>query len=371
MGTAAAAKPVDLIRPTVLVVDDQREVLDALQSLLAPRLEPLYRVETAASAEEALELVAANEPESTPIAAVISDEKMPGRSGTDLLIALRQSPAHRHGGRMIITAYAGLASAKKAINEAEVARYYPKPWDAEGKLLPALGEILESFARRRGLDRFLVAEPVNFTATREAIIDVRRAWWEYITLMGLSAAEAGVEEPAFIEAADAGSTHFIVTRRSPNESTAVASIRLEPGAGGGPATLAGLAFRPEEANQATESLLLRAALLHARHMGTGRVRVDAPVLRRDVYEALGFAAAGALSETSPAVAMDVQPSEAKALDGPMRAFETRWSAESRLCECAQVSCPSHDYAAARRGYFCPLDLAEGRLPAAFPGTARP
>src|SRR5262249_49522266 len=140
---------------------------------------------------------------------------------------------------------------------------------------------------------------------------------------------------------------------------------------GGPATLARLAFRPEEANEATESLILRAALLHARLTGISHVRVDAPVLRRDVYEALEFAAAGPLTETSPTVAMEVRPSEAKSLDGPMRAFETRWRAESRLCECAQTFCPTHDYAAARRGYFCPLDLAERRVPPGFPGTTRP
>src|SRR5215471_21636180 len=156
----------DLIRPTFLVVDDDPGVLEALRVLLTPKLEPSYLVETAASAEEALDLVSSSSAVYRPLAAVISDERMPGRQGTDLLVALRQAPAHRDGGRIIITAYAGLESAKKAINEAEVARYYPKPWDDEKQLLPALAEILGRFARKRGLDECLVAAVQELQTSR-------------------------------------------------------------------------------------------------------------------------------------------------------------------------------------------------------------
>jgi CheY-like chemotaxis protein len=108
-----------IVQPLVMVVDDDPSVCEALGSLLAPRLEPFYRVETAASADEALELLSAPADGhlQTPVALVISDERMPGRSGTDLLIALRRHPLHRDGGRIIITAYAGLPSAERAINE--------------------------------------------------------------------------------------------------------------------------------------------------------------------------------------------------------------------------------------------------------------
>jgi CheY-like chemotaxis protein len=91
-----------LIRPLVLVVDDDPAVLDALHGLLGPRVEPAYRLDTATSAEEALDLVATlsstrgdgrTESPGTalvspaPVACIITDERMPGASGTD--------PAHR------------------------------------------------------------------------------------------------------------------------------------------------------------------------------------------------------------------------------------------------------------------------------------
>ena len=239
MPASPAETAASLIRPLVLVVDDDPAVLEALRALLAPLLEPVYRVETAASAEEALELVATADvgaaPAGTvagegrpaapatpsPVALVISDERMPGLQGTDLLIALRQSPAHRHGGRMIITAYAGLASAKKAINEAEVDRYYPKPWDAEGALLPAVAGILGRFAEQSGLDRLLVTAAFDLAKDRDAIRAVRRAWWEYLELMGLPAEEAGIEVPAFEYPGDGTATHIGVTRLSPRERTPV------------------------------------------------------------------------------------------------------------------------------------------------------
>jgi CheY-like chemotaxis protein/GNAT superfamily N-acetyltransferase len=376
------------IRPLALVVDDDPAVLEALASLLAPRLEPMFRVETAASAEEALDLVgaapsiapesaaggvaptvaapaAASQVSATPVALVISDERMPGRSGTDLLVALRQHPAHRFGGRMIVTAYAGLASAKRAINEAEVDRYYPKPWDNERQLLPAVAGILRSFAERSGLDRFLLAHPVELAQDRAAILDLRRAWWEYLELMGMSAEEAGVEAPSFEEPADAEAVHVVAREVTPRARAAAACVRLVA-AGGGTWTLDRLAFQPGFAREDVESLLVRAALLEARRQGAALVRTDAPALRREIYAALGFAEVERGTDAMGAVLMEMKPAAAVALRGPFDAFARRFDAESRLCSCAQVSCPGRDYAASRRGYFCPLDLVEGRLPEGFP-----
>ena len=49
-----------IVQPMVLIVDDDPSVREALGSLLAPRLEPFYRVETAASAGEITEVVFAS-----------------------------------------------------------------------------------------------------------------------------------------------------------------------------------------------------------------------------------------------------------------------------------------------------------------------
>lgn len=371
----------EVLRPVVLIVDDDPRVLEALSALLVPRLEPPYIVETAASAEEALDLLNANVSSSLPmpLALVISDEKMPGQSGTDLLIALRKNPAHQAAGRIIITAYAGLPSAKRAINEAEVDRYFPKPWDAEGKLLPAMGFILARFAHRQGLDGFLVCGRVEGSAGLESVRSVRSEWWQYEVMLGVNPADFGIETPSFEEPEDAGAVHFVARRVSPREDLPAGVVRLRQA--NGEWLLDGLTFLPEEAGDEVETLLLRTALLHAEGEGIARVRTLAPAPRRTVYEEVGFVVAAAqpgaaqpeaappdASAAAGRVAMEavVGASAGDGLAGPRGAFRARYGSERRLCACAQVGCPERDYALTRRGYFCPLDHVEGRLPPGFP-----
>jgi CheY-like chemotaxis protein len=372
MTTSMKIQTCRLIRPLVLVVDDDPGVLEALHTLLAPRLEPVYRVETAASAEEALELLSKPQEDAveSPVALIITDEKMPGRSGTDLLVALRQHPDHRDGGRIIITAYAGLASAERAINEAEVDRYYPKPWDAEGSLLPAAGQSLARFARKRGLDRFLLAAPAAGPELFEEIRRVRRAWWEYVTLLGGPAEEMDAEVPSFREPEDNGAVQILAHRLAPGENIPAAAVRLRPTGPDAPWMLDALVFLPEEAGDDLETLIVRAALLEAVSRRVAAVRTHAPLLRREVYEALGFSPPPATGDNAEEAApgtilLEIHPGTA-AGDGP---FAKKFRAERRLCACAQTGCPGNDYADARRNYFCPLDITENRLPQGFPGSA--
>jgi CheY-like chemotaxis protein len=367
---AISVASAEVIRPIVLVVDDDAGVREALRALLAPRLDPIYSVETAGSAEEALELAATVSPDTRPVAAVISDERMPGKQGTELLVALRQSPAHRHGGRIIITGYAGLESAKIAINEAEVVRYYPKPWDDERELLPALAGILARFTQAAGLDECLVAETRDWGQARTAIEGIRRSWWEYTALMGLDAAAAEVDEPAFAEPADGESMHLLVTRRSPRGDSLAASLRLERTSDEGTRAIAAVAFVPGEANETTETLIVRTALLEARRLGAARVRVEVPGLRREIYDALGFHAGAEPDGPAGIVAMSAATTAEAAVDGPGATHARRHERERRQCQCAQTACPSRDYAAPSRSYLCPLDALEGRVPRGFPAGPR-
>lgn len=370
-----------LTQPMVLLVDDDPAVLEALGALLRPRLEPAYDVETAASAEEAMELIgdARGTGGCAPIALVITDEKMPGRCGTDLLIALRQDPDHRDGGRIVVTAYAGLASAKKAINEAEVDRYFPKPWDTDAALMPAVASILKRFAQKREIDRLLVASEVTGDAGLDAVRQIRREWWGYLSLQSEEEmAAAGV--PSFSEPEDADAKHVLASRLSPREDDPAGCIRLrQPGASRA-WILDSLAFRPEEATDALETLLLRTTIRVAADSGAEEVLTAAPALRRDVYEAVGFepatvggAAAVAAScghDGLPpwAVAMAVRTSGAVSGVAADRVFALRFEREKRLCACAQIGCVERDYSKAQRGYYCPLDIREQRVPVGFPGA---
>lgn len=353
-----------IVRPVVLVVDDEPAVLEALHTLLAPRLEPAFQVETAASGDRALAWVAAIDPELAPLALVITDEKMPGTAGTDMLVALRQAPGHRDGGRIVVTGYAALPDAERAINDAEVDRYYPKPWDAHGALLPAVGSILANFARRRELDALWLAHALTFPEAREDVVATRRAWWEYVALAGMSAEEAGVGLPEFIDAADAAATHVVCERVTPRGREMAACVRLVVGAEGQGARLDQLVFEPGCANEQVEVLLLRAAIVEAAARGAQRVTVAAPGARRGLYQAAGFQDGAIAPDNQPVIEMEA------ATDALPKPFATRYAGERRLCACAQTGCPARDYAAMRRGYWCPLDMLEGRAPHGFPGPTK-
>jgi len=347
-----------VIRPVVLVVDDDLAVLEALSGLLAPRLEPWFQLLLASSPAEARELVGADEVSSHPIAAVICDEKMPGGSGTDLLVELLGHPGHAHGGRILITGYADLESAKRAINDAEVARYYPKPWDAEGALLPAVAELLGTFVRKRQLDRLLVSGLFGWDRACDAVLEVRRSWWEYTHLMGLSAEDAGEAVPFFERPADRSAEHVLVSELWEGAEVLAASARLESAEAS--VRLADIAFRSGFASDSVESLLMRTAECAARRMGARKISFTGSALREDFYSRLGWQQIVPVSEApdgAPYVVEWSKTTEAGASD----AWSSRFAREARLCSCAQEACPLQEYAAERRSYFCPLDLHEHRF----------
>jgi response regulator RpfG family c-di-GMP phosphodiesterase len=106
---------------TVLFVDDESHVLGTIKRLLQNEA---YGVITANSGAEALELLAKQ-----PVSLIVTDQRMPEMSGLDLL---KEAKARFPGAiRMIITGYADLEVVIKAINEGEVYRFIPKPWNDE------------------------------------------------------------------------------------------------------------------------------------------------------------------------------------------------------------------------------------------------
>jgi signal transduction histidine kinase len=99
----------------ILLVDDE---LDNLANLIfAFELE--FNLATASSAAEALDILNREN-----IAVVISDQRMPGVSGTELLGIIKES--HPKVVRILITAYADIQAAIEAINQGHVYRYIPK-----------------------------------------------------------------------------------------------------------------------------------------------------------------------------------------------------------------------------------------------------
>ncbi len=104
---------------TVLFVDDEINILKALQRLL--RHEPM-NVLTASRGSEALALLDQHE-----VQLVVSDQRMPEMSGVDLLTAVRQR--HPDLVRMLLTGYTEIQMAVDAINRGEIYRLITKPWN--------------------------------------------------------------------------------------------------------------------------------------------------------------------------------------------------------------------------------------------------
>ena len=118
---AAPPKPVEPAaddRVRVLFVDDEERVLNGLRALF--RLD--YQVFTAENGAAALELV-----KRFSIPVVVSDQRMPGMTGVELLRQIRAIAPQTV--RLLLTGYTDLAALVGSINEGEVFRFVRKPWD--------------------------------------------------------------------------------------------------------------------------------------------------------------------------------------------------------------------------------------------------
>jgi two-component system, probable response regulator PhcQ len=106
----------------ILYVDDEALALKYFERLVSP----LAPVLTAGSVEEGKAVLQAHGAE---IAVLVSDQRMPGALGNELLRYARQY--HPHIVRLLTTAYSELGEAIEAINTGEIFRYINKPWELD------------------------------------------------------------------------------------------------------------------------------------------------------------------------------------------------------------------------------------------------
>jgi putative nucleotidyltransferase with HDIG domain len=127
---------------TVLFVDDEVNILKALQRLL--RSEEMT-VLTAPRAQEALELL-----DRTQAQVVVTDQRMPEMSGVDLLSQVRER--HPDMVRMMLTGYTEMNVAVDAINRGEIYRLITKPWNDE-ELKATLRQAFDHFDLKQEIKR--------------------------------------------------------------------------------------------------------------------------------------------------------------------------------------------------------------------------
>lgn len=107
-------------QPAILVVDDDKVVARTLEEELKSQD---YRVITATCAADALDVLARE-----PIQVILSDYRMPGMTGIELLSCV--SELYPHIRRMMLTGYGDLETITSAVNKGRVHHILYKPWDS-------------------------------------------------------------------------------------------------------------------------------------------------------------------------------------------------------------------------------------------------
>jgi thioredoxin reductase (NADPH) len=131
-------------KPIILAVDDDPQVLAAIDRDLRHEFRKDYRILRVNSGPGALDTLKELKAKEETLALVLADQRMPGLEGVELLAHARELfPMAK---RVLLTAYADTEAAIRAINSARLDHYLMKPWDPPEQLLyPTLHDLLEAW----------------------------------------------------------------------------------------------------------------------------------------------------------------------------------------------------------------------------------
>jgi thioredoxin reductase (NADPH) len=133
-----------MTKPIIMTVDDEPQVLNAIDKDLRKHYHREYRIIKVASGNEALDTVRQLKRRNAPIALFLVDQRMPGMSGTEFLEeAIKLYPEAR---KALLTAYADTDAAITSINTIGLDYYLMKPWDPPDQYLyPVLDDLLSDW----------------------------------------------------------------------------------------------------------------------------------------------------------------------------------------------------------------------------------
>ena len=133
-----------MARPVILSVDDDPEVLNAVERDLRGHYGSDYRIVKSGAPAEALEVARQLQHRGTAVALFLVDQRMPTMSGTELLTEARK--LHPDARKVLLTAYADTQAAISSINEVALDYYILKPWNPpEERLYPVLDDLLSDW----------------------------------------------------------------------------------------------------------------------------------------------------------------------------------------------------------------------------------
>jgi thioredoxin reductase (NADPH) len=128
-------------KPVIMTVDDEPEVLNAVERDLRKRYAGEYRIVKAQSGAQALDAVRQLKQRNAPVALFLVDARMPHMSGTEFLVQARG--IYPDARKVLLTAYADTDVAIAGINQVQLDHYLMKPWDPPAeRLYPVLDDVL-------------------------------------------------------------------------------------------------------------------------------------------------------------------------------------------------------------------------------------
>ncbi len=196
-----------MAKPIIITVDDEIEVLSAIERDLRTHYGSQYRIIKANSGSEALETVRQLKKRNSAVALFLADQRMPIMSGTEFLNEARK--LYPEARKVLLTAYADTEAAIASINTIGLNYYLMKPWDPpENNLYPVLDDLLGEWAATvpQPYDGIRVAG-TQWSARSYAIKDflarnrIPYQWWDI---------EKNAEARALIESMDAASRQLPV-----------------------------------------------------------------------------------------------------------------------------------------------------------------
>jgi thioredoxin reductase (NADPH) len=133
-----------MAKPILLSVDDDSDVLRAIERDLRSQYGAEYRVIGSDSPTGALELLKQLKVRNDGVALLLADQRMPNLDGVGFLREARQ--IYPEAKRALLTAYADTNAAISAINQANIDYFFMKPWDPPAEhLYPQLNDLLDDW----------------------------------------------------------------------------------------------------------------------------------------------------------------------------------------------------------------------------------
>ncbi len=133
-----------MAKPVIWTVDDDPDVLRAVERDLRRRYGDRYKVISADSGASALEAVKQLKLRNDPVALFLVDQRMPRMSGVEFLE--QAIPLYPEAKRALLTAYADTDAAIRAINSVQIDHYLMKPWDPpEERLFGVVDDLLDDW----------------------------------------------------------------------------------------------------------------------------------------------------------------------------------------------------------------------------------